>query len=103
MVLVLDDRHRREIAELEEKYFFERENIVVSTDADQRINILSNCEYRFSQARLKLKQDHYNDLVEYLGKISPSTSQSLQKQNAEKGKKRALLMATVMLVAIVSC
>ena len=59
MVLVLDDKHRREIAELEEKYFFERENIVVSTDADQRINILSNCEYRLNQARLKLKQDHY--------------------------------------------
>ena len=91
--LVLDDRHRREIAELEEQYFFERENIVVSTDADQRINALSNWEYRFNQARLKLKQDHYNDLVEYLGKISPSTSQTLQRQNAEKEKKRAQLLA----------
>merc|ERR1712079_16670 len=89
---VLDERHRREIAELEEKYFFERENIVVSTDSEQRLNALSNWEYRFNQARLKLKQDHYNDLVEYLGKISPSTSQTLQRQNAEKEKKRAQLL-----------
>ena len=46
MVLVLDDRHRCEIAELERKYFFERKNIVVSTDVDQRINAFSNWEYR---------------------------------------------------------
>merc|ERR1712062_928805 len=88
---VLDQRHRQEIADLEEKYSVEREQLLVQSTPENRINVLSDWEYRFNQERLQLKNEHYNELVLYLGKISPKTSEMLLKQNAEKDKKREQL------------
>ena len=79
---VLDQRHRREIAELEEKYSLEREQLLVQSTPENRINVLSEWEYRFNQDRLQLKNEHYNQLVISLEKISPKTSEMVQKQNS---------------------
>ncbi|CAG5113760.1 Oidioi.mRNA.OKI2018_I69.chr2.g7850.t1.cds [Oikopleura dioica] len=84
---VLDARHKKELAELEDKFGQEREELLLNCDPNERIMVLSDWEYRMNKAIVELRQQHYNELIDYLDQVCPKTADSVRANNEANAQK----------------
>jgi len=85
---VLDARHQEELAELEDRYGIEREQLLLDCPEEDRIKVLSDWEYRMNMDIVKLRQVHYDELIKYLEQVSPKTAESIKANNEKREKKK---------------
>ena len=52
---VLDARHKKELADLEDKFGQEREELLLNCDPNERIKVLSDWEYRMNKGKSYLQ------------------------------------------------
>ena len=85
---VLDARHQEELAELEDFYGIEREQLLIDCAEEDRIKVLSDWEYRMNMDVVKLRQVHYDELIKYLEQVSPKTAESIKANNEKREQKK---------------
>merc|ERR1712227_232127 len=78
---VLDTRHKEELAQLEDRYGAEREQLLIDCPKEERIKVLSDWEYRMNCGVVKLKQTHYDELIQYLEQVAPTTAETIRENN----------------------